>query len=164
MSQTKIVAAPGKQEVILSRTFDAPRELVYEVYTDPKLMPEWWGPEKYGTRVDEMDVRRGGSWRFVNVDGGGMEYAFRGVYHETLSPELLVYTNEFEGMPGAVGLVTVTFEELPEEKTLLTEVNLFPSVDARDAAVQSGMAEGASETMNRLAALLAKRRDRRAEA
>jgi len=158
MSETKIVAAPGKQEVVISRTFDAPRELVYEVYTDPKLMPEWWGPATLATRVDEMDVRRGGLWRFVNVDGGGMEYAFRGVYHEAVSPERLVYTNEFEGMPGAVGLVTVTFDELPGEKTLLTEVNLFPSVDARDAVVQSGMAEGASQALERLAALLSKRR------
>lgn len=164
MSKTKIVATPGKQEVIISRTFDAPRELVYEVYTDPKLMPEWWGPAQYGTRVDEMDVRRGGRWRFVNVDGGGMEFAFRGVYHEAAAPDRLVYTNEFEGMPGAVGLVTVTFEDLPGEKTMLTEVNLFPSVDARDAVIQSGMAEGASETLDRLAALLAKHKIGRADA
>lgn len=157
MTQTHIVAAPGKQEVIISRTFDAPRELVYEVYTDPALMPEWWGPAKYGTRVDEMEVRRGGLWRFVNIDGGGMEFAFRGVYHEAAASERLVYTTEFEGMPGSVGLVTVTFEALAGEKTRMTEVNLFPSVDARDAVLASGMTDGASETMDRLASLLARR-------
>jgi len=153
MFKTKITAEPGKQEIIFSREFDAPRELVYRLWTDPRYVPEWWGPADLTTTVDSMDVRKGGIWRFVQRDAQGNEFAFNGVFHEASFPERIVQTTEFEGMPG-VGLETITFEETEEGKTRLTGRSLFPSVEARDGALRSGMEQGARELYERFAALL----------
>jgi uncharacterized protein YndB with AHSA1/START domain len=105
------------------------------------------------TTVDKMDVRPGGMWRFVQVDDKGNEYAFHGVYHEIKAPERLVFTFEFEGMPGHISLETGTFEEF-EGKTRLTGRSVFQTVEDRDGTLKSGLEEGASETMDRLAELL----------
>ncbi|MFD0711741.1 SRPBCC family protein [Paenibacillus sp. GCM10027626] len=155
MSKTSIVAEPNKQEVIISRTFEAPRELVFRMWTDAKYLPEWWGPSVMTTIVDSLDAKKGGVWRYVQRDPAGNEYAHNGVFHEITAPERLVHTYEFEGVP-SVGLVTVTFEELPGGKTKLTETSLYPSVEIRDGVLQSGMTEGAIELMDRFAVLLAK--------
>lgn len=150
-----IVAEPGKQEIIFTRIFDAPRERVFKAYTDPALIPKWWGPKRYTTTVDKMDVRPGGIWRYVHRDAAGNEFGFHGVYHEVLSPERLVGTFEFEGMPGHVELDTAIFEELGG-KTKLTGKAVYQSVEDRDAMLNSGMQEGLAETFDRLAELLAK--------
>jgi uncharacterized protein YndB with AHSA1/START domain len=152
---TKIIAPPGKQELSIVRTFDAPRELVFKAYTDPNLIPRWWGPRIFTTTVDRMDVRAGGVWRFVQRDSGGNEYAFHGVYHEIVPPERIVQTFEFEGMPGHVMLETATFEE-HDGKTTVTGHAVFQSVEDRDGELNSGMEEGAAETMDRLEELLEK--------
>jgi len=150
---TGITAEPGKQEVVITRVFDAPRNLVFKAYTDPRLIPQWWGPRYLMTTVDKMDVRPGGMWRFVQVDDKGNEYSFHGVYHEIKAPERLVFTFEFEGMPGHISLETATFEEF-KGKTRLTGRSVFQTVEDRDGMLKSGMEEGASETMDRLAELL----------
>jgi uncharacterized protein YndB with AHSA1/START domain len=150
---TRILAEPGKQEVVITRVFEAPRNLVFNAYTDPRLIPQWWGPRYLTTTVDKMDVRAGGMWRFVQLDAKGNEYAFHGVYHEVKAPERLVVTFEFEGMPGHVSLETETFEEF-EGKTKWTGRSVFQSVEDRDGMLKSGMEEGASETMDRFAELL----------
>ncbi|QGQ99100.1 ATPase [Paenibacillus psychroresistens] len=155
MTKTTIIAEPGKQEIVITRSFDAARELVFKAFTNPDSISEWWGPRSHTTSVDKMEVRKGGVWRYVSHDSNGNEYAFNGVYHEIASPERIVNTYEFEGLP-AVGLVTVTFEEEPGGKTKLTEVSLFPSIEIRDGVIQSGMAEGAIELMDRFEELLAK--------
>lgn len=152
---TTLVAEPGRQEIVLRRVLDAPRELVLKTMTDPSLIPNWWGPKGLTTVVEKMDVRPGGAWRFVQRDPDGNEFAFNGVYHQVLPPERLVYTFEFEGVPGHVLLETVTFEEL-DGKTRLTDRSVFQTVEDRDAMVQSGMESGAKETMDRLAELLAR--------
>jgi uncharacterized protein YndB with AHSA1/START domain len=152
---TRIIAEPGKQEVIITRVFDASRELVFQGYTDPASIPQWWGPERLTTVVKKMDVRPGGIWRFVQHDPDGNEYAFHGVYHEVLSPSRIVSTFEFEGTPGHVVLDTVTFETF-EGKTKLTGRSVFQTVEDRDEMLKEGMIEGASETMDRLAVLLSK--------
>ena len=152
---TTLVAEPGRQEIVLRRVLDAPRELVFKTMTDPSLIPNWWGPNGLTTVVEKMDVRPGGAWRFVQRDPDGNEFAFNGVYHQVLPPERLVYTFEFEGVPGHVLLETVTFEEL-DGKTRLTDRSVFQTVEDRDAMVQSGMESGAKETMDRLAELLAR--------
>ena len=100
-----------------------------------------------------MDVRMGGIWRYVSRDNDGNEYAKRGVYHEILAPERMVYTFEWEGMPGHITLETVTFEER-DGKTLITDAAVFQSLADRDGMVESGMAEGAAETWDRLEELL----------
>src|SRR5687767_4190789 len=111
MTKLNVIAEPGKQEIILTRNFDAPRELVFKAFIDPKLVERWWGPRGLTTTVDQMDVKKGGIWRYVQRDENGNEYGFNGVYHHIAAPEQLVFTFEFEGMPGHVLLETVTFEE-----------------------------------------------------
>jgi len=156
MSKLSVIAEPGKQEIILSRIFDAPRDLVFRTFTDPSTISEWWGPASLTTTVDQMEVKKGGIWRFVQRESNGTLHAFNGVYHEVKAPEKLINTYEYEGFPGSVGLVTTIFEALPDGKTKLTEITLYPSVEARDGVLQSGMVEGARELTDRLEALLAK--------
>ena len=152
---TDVVAEPGRQDVVITRVFDAPRELVYRVFTDPEQVPDWWGPAGDRMVVDEMDVRPGGRWRYVETDGDGNEYGFHGIYHQVTPPERLVYTFEFEGMPGHVMMETITFEDLGDGRTKLIDVGVFQTVEDRDGMVASGMESGARESMDRLAALLA---------
>jgi uncharacterized protein YndB with AHSA1/START domain len=156
MAGTKLIAEPGKKEIIATRIFDASPELVFQAMTDPSLVPQWWGPRCLTTEVDQMDVRPGGLWRFINRELDGYEYAFHGVYHRVAPSEQLVYTLEFEGMPGHVLLETITFEEL-EGKTKLTDQSVFQSVEDRDGMLMSGMEGGVLETLDRLAELLAER-------
>jgi uncharacterized protein YndB with AHSA1/START domain len=157
-NQTKITAEPGKQEILITREFDAPRELVFKAFTEPELLSQWWGPSYLSTLVDTMDVRPGGQWRFINRDAQGKEYAFHGVYHEILAPERIIDTFEFEGLPqtGHVSLETLTLEELPGGRTRLTSQSVFRSVADRDGMLQSGMEEGVNESYDRLAELLKK--------
>jgi uncharacterized protein YndB with AHSA1/START domain len=156
MSKLSVVAEPGKQEIVLTRIFDAPREIVFRTYTDPSTISEWWGPRSMTTTVDRMEVRKGGVWRFVQQESNGMVHAHNGVYHEVAAGERLVNTYEYEGFPGAVALVTTTFEDLPDGRTKFTEVTLYPSPEAREGVLQSGMTEGARELFDRLEAFLAK--------
>ncbi len=157
-NQTTITAEPGKQEILITREFDAPRELVFKAFTDPNLLPQWWGPRYLSTIVDKMDVRPGGQWRFINRDAEGNEFAFHGVYHQVLAPERIIDTFEFEGLPetGHVTLETLKLEELPGGRTRFTSQSVFQSVADRDGALQSGMQEGINDTYDRLAELLKK--------
>jgi uncharacterized protein YndB with AHSA1/START domain len=149
-----IFRKPSDQVVVMTRIFDAPRERLFEAYTDPGAIPLWWGPRRYTTTVDVMDVRPGGVWRFVQHDADGNDYAFNGEYREIVKPERLTSTFEFEGMPGHVLIETVTFEE-HDGKTKLTSTTLFQTVEDRDGMLKSGMEEGAAESMDRLAEYLA---------
>jgi uncharacterized protein YndB with AHSA1/START domain len=153
MTKVKFTVEPGKQEVVMSREFNAPRELLFKAFTDPTLVPKWWGPHGITTVVDQMEVRIGGIWRYIQRDADGNEYAFRGVYHDIATPERLVYTFEFEGMPGHVVLETVTLTE-QDGKTIMTDTSLFQSHDDREGMLQSGMEQGATESWDRLEALL----------
>jgi uncharacterized protein YndB with AHSA1/START domain len=155
---TTITAEPGKQEIVITREFDAPRELVFKACMDPQLIPQWWGPRYLSTEVDKMDVRPGGQWRFINRDAEGNEYAFHGVYHEILAPERVIDTFEFEGLPerGHVTLETMRLEELPGGRTRLVVQSIFQSVADRDGMLQDGAAEGVNDTYDRLAELLEK--------
>jgi uncharacterized protein YndB with AHSA1/START domain len=155
MTKIDLIAKPGVQEFVITRTFDAPRELVFKIMTDPNLIPQWWGPTRLTTLVDKMEVRAGGEWRFVQNDAHGNEFAFHGVYHGVDAPERMVYTFEFEGMPGHVLLETVTFEER-DGKTMMMDQSVFQSVEDRDGMLMSGMEGGAAESMDRLERLLAK--------
>ncbi len=154
MNKTVFAIQPGTHELVLTRDFDAPRDLVFKIYTDPASLPRWWGPRYLTTAVDKMDVRPGGEWRFVQRTPDGREYGFHGVYHEVRGPERVVDTFEFEGMPGHVALETTTLEDLGGGRTRLTTSSVFQSVADRDAAAASGMESGASETMDRLEELL----------
>ncbi len=148
-----VLTTPSDRVIVLTRIFDAPRELVFKAYTDPDLVPRWWGPRRFTTTVDKMDVRPGGAWRFVSRAADGTAFAFNGVYREISPPERLVYTFEFEGLPGHVSLETVTMEER-DGRTTVTDRVLFDSVEDRDGMLRSGMEAGAAETNERFAELL----------
>ena len=154
-SDLKIIAEPGKQEIMITRIFDSPRRLVFRTITNPKLTPEWWGPSRLETTVDKFDYKQGGIWRYIQRDSQSNVYAFHGVYHEIVPNERLVYTFEFEGMPGHVLLETSTFEDF-NGKTRWTSRLVFQSVEDRDGMLNSGMEEGLTEGMKRLNELLRK--------
>jgi uncharacterized protein YndB with AHSA1/START domain len=154
-ADTTKVSTPSDREIVSERVFDAPRDRVFAAYTDPELIPEWWGPRSVTTTVDEMDVRPGGAWRFVHRESGGQEYGFRGTFREVTPPERLVYTFEWEGMPGHVLVETVAFEDLGE-RTKVTATSLFHTPEERDGMLASGMESGITESHDRLAELLAK--------
>ncbi len=155
VDHTRVIAEPGKPEVVITRVYDAPRVQVFRAHTDPNLIPQWWGPARYTTVIDKMDVRPGGQWRFVQHDDAGNKFAFHGVYHDVLSPERIVDTFEFEGTPGHVSLETATFEEMGG-RTKFTARSVFQTVEDRDEMIKAGMEEGVLETMDRLAELLGK--------
>jgi uncharacterized protein YndB with AHSA1/START domain len=153
--KTLVLAEPGKQVATIIRVQDAPRKMVFKAQTDPDLFVQFWGPEQYTTTVDKMDIRQGGEWRVIQRDLEGNEFAFRGVYHTVRSPELIIDTWEFEGMPDHLIMETIKFEEV-EGRTKLTNISSFQSVDDRDGMYKAGMVEGAVATMDRLAKLLEK--------
>jgi uncharacterized protein YndB with AHSA1/START domain len=151
---TGFVIEPGRQDIVMTRVFDAPRDVVFRVVTDPELVPRWWGPRFLATRVDRMDARRGGEWRFVNIDARGTEYRFGGVYHEVVAPERIVRTWAFDGDPAHdVALETVTLEEAGGGTRYVAR-SVHGSVEARDAIVRADGAEGGRQSMDRLAELL----------
>jgi uncharacterized protein YndB with AHSA1/START domain len=155
MSKMKVTAEPGTHSISLTRTFDAPREKVFQLYIDPERVPQWWGPRFLTTVVDKMEVRPGGMWRYIHKAPDGTEYSFHGVYHSIEPYERIVFTFEFEGMPGHVLLETILFEE-HDGKTTLTDLSVFQSVADRDGMLQSGMEAGAAELFDRLEELLVK--------
>ena len=154
MADLQVVADPGTHQIVISRSFDAPREQVYRAFTDPDAVRQWWGLRGSETDVDELEARPGGRWRFVQRSGDGNEHGFHGVYHEATAPERIVYTFEWEGLPGHVLLETITFEE-QDGKTHMTDSSVFQSVADRDGMLQSGMEGGAAESMDRLDEYLA---------
>lgn len=157
MTRKADVSTPSEREIRIERVFDAPRDRVFAVYTDPELVPEWWGPHGTTTIVDRMDVRSGGDWRFVSRGEDGSETAFRGTYREITPPERIVQTFEWEGMPGHVSVETATFEDLGEQTRVVT-VSIFHTGEERDGMLGSGMEGGLNETYERLDALLARTR------
>jgi uncharacterized protein YndB with AHSA1/START domain len=142
----------------MSRIFDAPRQLVWKVYTDPQLVPQWWGPRYLTTTVEKMDVSVGGAWRYIQRDPQGNEFAFRGVYKEITPPERLTYTFELEPMAGHISTETILFEDLPGGKTRITASSIFTTLEDLEGMLQSGMEGGAVEMWDRLEELLAETR------
>lgn len=157
-NNTEITAEPDKQELFIEREFDAPRELVFKAFTDPELYKQWIGPRRLKTTIETFEPRNGGSWRFIQKDEDGNEFAFHGVNHEVLAPERIIFTFEYEGLPetGHVILDTTKFEALPGNRTKIVDQSVFQSVDDRDGMIQSGMEEGVNDSYNRLDELLEK--------
>lgn len=155
MSGKTKLTTPTDREIVTERVFDSPRDQVYAAYTDPELIPEWWGPRGTTTIVDVMEVEAGGAWRFIVRNEDGSESGFRGTYREVSGPERIVQTFEWEGMPGHVIVETATFEDLGES-TRVTTNSLFHTTEERDGMVASGMEGGLTESHDRLEELLAK--------
>jgi uncharacterized protein YndB with AHSA1/START domain len=154
MGKTQISAEPGSSQIVITRDYDAPRDLVFRAYTEPDLLVRWLGPRELTMTVEEFDVRNGGKWRYISKDAQGNEYGFHGVFHGDPSPDALVQTFEFEGAAGHVALDTATFEER-DGRTLVRTVSSFQSVEDRDAMVASGMERGVEASDERLTELLA---------
>jgi uncharacterized protein YndB with AHSA1/START domain len=157
IGRTTGLRTPAEREFTMTRVIDAPREAVFKAALDPTLIPQWWGPRRLTTTVMEMDTRPGGQWRFVQRDEQGKEYAFHGTYQEIDAPNRIEYTFEYEAMPGDVMVETVVFED-DGGKTRLTFIDRFSDQESRDAALKSGMEEGAVESMDRFEELMAGRR------
>ncbi|MGA2503254.1 MAG: SRPBCC family protein [Anaerolineales bacterium] len=158
MNNTNVKVEPGKHEIIITHMFDAPRDLVFKLYTNPELIPQWWGPRRLTTMVDRMETRSGGQWRFVQHDQDGKEFAFQGVYHEIKEPERVVSTFEWEGMPGHVLMETIVFDDM-NGRTRVTDSSVFQTVEDRDGMVKTGMEEGSYESGERFAEVLTKIRE-----
>jgi uncharacterized protein YndB with AHSA1/START domain len=148
-----VVTAPGDREVRVERVFGAPRERVWRAFTEPEQVARWWGR---GNRVviERMEVERGGHWRFVE-HADGEAHGFEGRYREVTPPERLVYTFEWDGMPGHVVVDAVTFEALGEDRTRVVTVSLFHTPEERDGMLSSGMEAGLQESYAALDRLLA---------
>ncbi|GAB3974633.1 SRPBCC family protein [Plantactinospora veratri] len=152
MSENLTVTLPSDLEIKMVRVFEAPRALVFEAHAKCEHVKHWWGR---GNPLDcEMDFRPGGSYRFVEHAPDG-EYAFRGEYREIQAPERIVQTFEFEGMPGHVCVETLELTE-SDGRTTVTSVTRFDTREERDGMAASGMAEGARESYDALAAYLTK--------
>ena len=151
----QITAEAGTPFIDMVREFDAPRERVFRAHCDPEIFAKWIGPERLVTTVEHMEARTGGSYRFVQREPGGGEYAFRGSFHEVAEPRRVVMTFEFEGAPGNVEMDTSTFIALPDGRCRLEVHSTYESVLARDAMLQSGMESGVTEGYRQLDALLA---------
>jgi uncharacterized protein YndB with AHSA1/START domain len=155
MAEAEYTIEPGQLDLTITRVFDAPRELVFKAFTDPKLFGQWWGPRRYTNHIDKFEARPGGLWRVVQRGEDGSEHGFHGVHHDVVAPERIVATFEYEGVPGHVALQTATFEALGN-KTRMVAQDVFQSVADRDGMVASGMQEGSDESYERLAELLEK--------
>lgn len=151
------ITLPSDREIVMTRAFEAPRELVFEAWTRPEHVKRWWGGcNETSLPLCEIDLRVGGAYRYVMLGPDGERYPFKGVYREIVPPERLVHTFVFDVEPysGSEAIITVTFEER-DGMTVMTETILHPSKEARDGHLQSGMEAGAASSLDRLAELLA---------
>jgi uncharacterized protein YndB with AHSA1/START domain len=145
---------PSEREIVIERVFDAPRRLVFEAVTKPEYVARWYGPRRLNIVVCEIDLRVGGTWRYVLRDPDGNDYGFSGVYREIVPPERIVTTEGYEAMPGHEYVVTMTLDE-QAGKTKLRSHLVYQNAADRDGHVRSGMEPGMRETYDRLAELLA---------
>jgi uncharacterized protein YndB with AHSA1/START domain len=161
------------REFVITRVFDAPRELVWKAWTEPKHMAQWWGPHTFTNPVCELEVRRGGGCRMVMRGPDGVEHPSKGVYREVAEPERLVMSldhselsdewhdlvnpnrDRSKGKPTLEARTTVTFEEQGDKTKLTIRVH-FESAAIRDALLKIGMSQGWSQSLERLETLVAK--------
>src|SRR6185312_8371126 len=153
MKKTDLTIEREKLEVTATRVFDAPRELLYKVFTDPKHKAIWWRCDAVTNISVQMDVRPGGSWRIIQKGDDGKEFAFHGEYLEVTPPERIVNTSEFEGMPGHIITETATFEEL-SGKTRLTIYSSFQTIEDLEGMIKAGMESGTTESMDHIQELV----------
>lgn len=152
-AKTLQVTIPSDREIVFTRALDAPRDLVFEAWTNPEHVRHWWGLRDSTMILCEADVRPGGSWRYVTTAKDGAEVPFTGVYQEVTPPERLVYTEVYDVEPfnsGDPAVNTVTFTE-EEGGTLMTITTVYPSKEVRDFVLGTGMESGAAESFDRLA-------------
>ncbi|HST65896.1 MAG TPA: SRPBCC family protein [Mycobacteriales bacterium] len=146
---TAKVTLPGDTQILIEREFDAPARLVWKAYTTPELVKRWWGGNHGIVTSAEIDLRPGGSWRYVMTADGGFEVAFHGEYREVDAPGRLVNTEIYEGAPDGVGVVTTTLTEM-DGRTLLSQLCDYGTRQVRDAVIDSGMETGMQSSFDEL--------------
>jgi uncharacterized protein YndB with AHSA1/START domain len=154
-ARTSTATRSAERELVITRAFDAPRALVFKVWTEPERLVRWWGPEGFTVPSCEMDLRPGGAFRFLMRSPEGNDHRLQGVYREIVEPERLVFTWAWvgaNGKPGHETLVTVTFAEHGAKTKLTLHQAVFESVESRDSHE-----EGWTECLDRLAVCLAER-------
>jgi len=141
---------PSDREILMTRVFDAPRRFVWDAWTSPEHLPHWMlGPSGWTMPICEVDLRPGGAWHFVWRRSDGTEMGMRGVYREIAPPERLVFTELWGGdWPETLNTLILSEED---GKTTMTLTVLYPSKEARDAALKTGMKDGVSVSFDRLA-------------
>ena len=148
-TNSAVVTLPSDTQILITREFDAPRQLVYRAYTTPELIRRWWSGDRGEVTSVEVDLRPGGSWRYVMTANAGFEVAFHGEYQEIIPGERIVATEVFEGAPEAAAVTTITFAERDGRTTLSILVQHI-SPENRDMHLNSGMESGMQESLNHL--------------
>ena len=152
-TRTATLTTPSDREIRIERVFDAPRDLVWRAFTDPKLVAQWWGRGNTLV-VERLEVERGGHWRFVEHAPDGV-HGFEGRFREVTPPERLSMTFEWDGMPGYVIIENLELEEQGKNRTRVVNVSRFYSTEERDGMLASGMEEGLNQSYAALDRLLA---------
>ena len=151
-SRTATVALPTDEQILITREFDAPKHLVYRAMTTPELVKRWWHANRGEVTLAEIDLRVGGTWRYVSVTPDGVEFGFHGEYREIVPNERLVSTEVYEGIPDAeehAALDTLTLTE-SDGRTTLTVLVEHSTKEGRDAHINSGMEAGMQDAMDLL--------------
>jgi uncharacterized protein YndB with AHSA1/START domain len=157
MSKTAFLVEKEKLQVVQERIFNAPREKIWEVTGDPEQIPNWWGPSNLTTEVEKYETKVGGKWRFIHRDDKGNEFAFNGEFLEIDPPSKVVQTFNYEGIPGEHTIIeTTTLEDLGDGQTRMKTVSQFANIEDLEGMVNSGMEGGATESWERLAAIVEK--------
>ncbi|MGH7572977.1 MAG: SRPBCC family protein [Gemmatimonadota bacterium] len=148
---TMVVTLPTDTQILITRQFDAPKHLVYQAWTTPELIKRWWHAKRGKVTVADVDLRVGGTWRWVMVTDGGLEVAFHGEYREIVPNERMVSTEVYEGAgPESEAAVnTITFAEV-DGRTILTLLMQLASKEDRDAILDSGMEAGLRDALDLL--------------
>ena len=145
VGKLKVEAPEDRPETIMTRTFHAPRDLVFKAHSSCEHVSQWWGPRRHSFAHCEMDFVEGGAWRFVLRDADGSEYPFTGEFREIQAPERLTWTFIYDVEPfntGDPAISTVVFTE-EDGRTVMTATSLFPTCEVRDGVIASGMEAGA---------------------
>ncbi|WP_329281405.1 SRPBCC domain-containing protein [Streptomyces sp. NBC_00691] len=147
-----LLTTPADRELVITRTFDAPPARVWEAWTVPEHVRQWYGVSGLTTTVVDIDLRVGGSWRWGQTAPEGQQIVFSGRYEDVVPVERIDYTEVFEQMPdGEPVRVTLTFDATPDGGTALTSTSFWPSNEIRDQSLAAGMEAGVREQYDRLA-------------
>jgi uncharacterized protein YndB with AHSA1/START domain len=148
-SGTAVVTLPTDTQILITREFNAPKHLVYQAWTTPELIKRWWSGDRGNVVSVEVDLRVGGTWRYVMTSNEGVEVAFHGEYREIIPNEFLVSTEVYEGMPDGEAVNTLTLTE-KDGRTTLTVLVQHQNQEHRDAHINSGMEGGLQEALDYL--------------
>ena len=151
-NKTEIKAEPGKQELTITREFNASREIVFRAFTEPELVAQWLGPRILVTKIEAYDAKTTGNYRFTQFAPDGARHVFNGVFHLVVQPEFIIRTFEYEGLPerGHVSLETVRLKAIAEQRTLAVTHCVFQTIADRDGIIAAGMERGVLESYDRL--------------